>query len=33
VVQTGSSIALGSSILFGLLLIGSLFLRRQEAHK
>ena len=33
VVQTGSSIALGSSILFGLLLIGSIFLRRQESRE
>lgn len=33
VVQTGSSIALVSSILFGLLLIGGLFLRRQESRE
>ncbi len=33
VIQTGGSIALASSILLGLLLIGGIFMQRQESHK
>jgi len=33
VVKTGSTIALASSILFGLLILGGIFLPRKESHK